>query len=249
VAESTTYEEENARAGDADAWRADLDYWRRHHPAAHLNWEQNMHITSRLLRIPWTGGPGELPPLVNLEILPRKKPLPKNASPDAIIGDIGTLALSAIPVVGGVLAAVATAGIAYGQYQFAKDWAKQMRRVPPDAFAPRYYPQAFTVPLPLDRAQFIAKNPWLAPAMVDQFVKEWQVGNIGTLDEAVNEILNTQELQGAFGDLPAQRQTGLGANVPRGTMSGGASSSGIWMVLGLAAVTGLVIWKFKRKRR
>lgn len=250
VADETTYDLERELQQDEDAWRKNLSYWRKYAPEVHVNWEQNLHVDPRAIRTSWDSETMGLAPLVNMQVIPRKKPLPKKGffSENGWIGSLAASLLVAVPYVGPVLALAVGIGTTVASVQDVKSWVKKMRRMPPSVFAPRYYPEPFTVPLPLDRAQYIADRPWLAPLMVDRFMVEWNAGQIGDLDAAVTAVLPTEEFQTAFGDLPSQRLTGLGSgdspNVPRGTMPSSAKSSGWkgWLVLaGIGGV--VVVWR------
>lgn len=229
----TTYAEERAFSGDVEKWRGDVDYWKRKHPKAFLNWEQNQHLPSRTLRVPWNADTMGLPPLVNVEFIPRKKPLPEVGflAENSWLATFGSLALSTIPVVGGVLAAVAQVGATAHSLYEQREWAKKMKEFPPTAFAPQYFPEPFTVPMPLDRAQMVVDEPWFAPAMVDQFVKEWGAGHFRSAGEAYR-LVNPSGVN-FRGAVPVQSGADRGAvasTVPRGT------SSLVWLGAGAAVL-------------
>src|SRR6185295_8797357 len=165
----------------AEAHWFNLPYWQANFPQVRLNPSDNTHVVARTLRVAWMSEAA--PPIVAVEILPRY--LPAEDRPEGI-GNILT-AVSAIvgvvipglgTVAQGVTRSVLTAAniAASAEHSLAlQDWARSFQAAP-DEFGPQYAPRAFTVPMPLDRAQIMVSRPWYAPAMVYQFAQELQTG-------------------------------------------------------------------------
>jgi len=171
----------------------DLQYWQANFPQVRLNPSDNTHVAARTLRVEWASG---TPPIVAVEFLPRSMPAPERPEGygdiltgiSAIVGIVipglsaGTQALTR--------AALTVAGIgASAEHYFAlQDWARSFK-ASPDDFGPQYSPRAFTVPMPLDRAQIMVSRPWYAPAMVYQFAQELQTGRLLTTAAAYAALL------------------------------------------------------------
>jgi len=141
----------------------DFFYWKSNYPRVELVPAQNPGLRADELTTPWPG-PG-LAPLVLVQITPQQRPLPEKGwlASNPWLG----LIVSSIPLVGGIIGA----GLSYATNQKLKTWAGQWRPNA-DAFAPQFAPHPFQVPMPLDRAQIMVREPWYAAAMVDEFAAE-----------------------------------------------------------------------------
>lgn len=238
-----TYQEERTLSQNSAKWRKDLDYWKRKGPAVYLNHEQNTHIPSRALRIPWNPATMGLAPLVNLEFIPQKKPLPSLGflAENTWIASLGTVALSAIPVVGTALSIVGGLAATGTAIYMQKEYAKELQKIPPSQFMPQYHPEPFTVPVPLDRAQLILKEPWIGPAMIEGFANEWNAGSIGNARDAYLSINPTGS--NILGIRPVQSSS---PNVPQGTFSEFLAPVAIGLI-GIALITAALARKRKTR--
>jgi len=170
-----------------------LPYWQANFPQVRLNAPDNLHVDAWVLRNAWTSQAA--PPIVAVEILPRYLPAPEkpgalNFLPalSAIVGVVlpGTGALTQTITRAALTAFNVGAGI---EHAFAlQDWAQSFHAAPDD-FGPQYSPRAFTVPMPLDRAQIMVSRPWYAPAMVYQFAQELASGQLRTTAAAYEALL------------------------------------------------------------
>jgi hypothetical protein len=179
----------------------DLPYWLANFPGVRLNPEDNKHVDARSLRVPWTSE--STPPIVAVEITPRYLSVPDKPQGLTFLPVLQAIA-GIIPGVGPVVKAALTAasigsGIATGLA--LQDWAKSFH-ASPDDFSPNYSPVAFTVPMPLDRAQIMVSRPWYAPAMVYQFQQELQTGTLRTTPEAYRALLQAMLPAGAADPAP-----------------------------------------------
>jgi len=192
----------------AEAHWYDLPYWQGNFPQVRLNPSDNTHVAARTLRVAWSSP--TTPPIVAVEFLPRSMPAPER--PDGY-GDIltGISAIVGIVIPGlsaGTQALVRTALTAVNvgagvEHLFAlQDWARSFKAAPDD-FGPQYAPRAFTVPMPLDRAQIMVSRPWYAPAMVYQFAQELQTGRLLTTAAAYAELLRVMLPAGWADPAPA----------------------------------------------
>lgn len=219
------YREEIQRASEPEKWRADYEYWRIHYPTVRINPDQNPHVEPRLLRNPWNPDRG-IAPLVNVEFYPRKKKKPKKGvfmKLADFLGPAAGIILAPIPVVGPALAIGASVAIGQATIKDMKDWAEEIGEFPPSAFAPQFEPEPFTVPLPLDRAQILLKEPWFSAQMVNQFVQETKDQRIRDLNEAYLQLagqslakrepeeFSQPGMTSPFEGLPSQTQTGIGS--------------------------------------
>ncbi len=166
----------------------DYFYWKANYPFVALVPSQNPGLTPAALTTPWPG-PG-LAPLVIVQITPRQRPFP---TPGFLVGNswLGLL-VSAIPFVGGILAA----GLSYESNSQLQNWAGAWKPNA-DEFAPQFYPKPFGVPMPLDRAQIMVNQPWYAPAMVDQFAQEVRLNQYRAASDAyalLAAMQNTNQL-------------------------------------------------------
>ncbi len=163
------YRAPTAEEAAQSAQLRDYFYWKANAPFVALVPSQNPGLRPLELTNPWTG-PG-LAPLVLVQITPQQRPLPEK---DWLASHswVGLLA-SAIPFVGGIIAA----GLNYETNSELKKWAGAWKPNP-DEFAPQFYPKPFQVPMPLDRAQIMVREPWYAPAMVDEFAAEVRENNL-----------------------------------------------------------------------
>jgi len=249
--DETQYEEESQLAKDAQAWRSNLEYWKRNFPGAFLNLDQNRHLEARVLRTPWDAEKMGLAPLVNVEIIPKNKPLPKPGflAKNSWVGSIASAAAGTIPVVGAYAAVVVAAGFVVATAVEMKKWSDAMSAIPPEVFSPQYYPKPFTVPLPLDRAQKLVRQPWLASLMVQQFFSEFASGRIQAFDVAYKKLTEGPQLESS---LPSQSQTGGGsvANVGTFIVTTNPTSQLKWSIVGGIAVSvGVVVYLRRKQRR
>ncbi len=185
----TVYRRTEAQEATQRIEARSYDYWMQNYPKAELRNDDNQNVDPKLLNtvfllsncliyeyagkavyghkqtvgsLAMHGQPCLSPPLVNLRITPRQKPIPK-------LGFIGSnpwlsKVVGIIPFVGWIASTALSAASSQQQRNFAKSW-----QIPVDAFSPQYYPKAFWVILPLDKAQTVLKQPWYLPAMHADF--------------------------------------------------------------------------------
>jgi hypothetical protein len=186
----------------------DLPYWQANFPQVRLNPSDNTHVAARTLRVEWTSQGA--PPIVAVEFLPRSMPAPER--PEGY-GDIltGITAIVGIVIPGlsagtQALTRAALTAVSVGagvEHLFAlQDWARSFKATP-DEFGPQYSPRAFTVPMPLDRAQIMVSRPWYGPAMVYQFAQEIQTGRLLTTAAAYADLLKAMLPAGWADPAPA----------------------------------------------
>ena len=197
-------------------WRADYTYWRSNYPTITVKPEENSFLDPQLLLTPWdvaTMGPA---PIINMEVIPRTKPLPPLGflAKYKWIGIVLQVLLALIPIIGIALSMAVGFMLNQAQAGQLKRWAEEVGEFPPTAFAPAFYPQVFTVPMPLDRAQLLAREPWFAPMMVDEAVKEYAKLEIAAVQSEYEARASVPVGDGAIAGLPAQSLTGLGGNLP-----------------------------------
>lgn len=166
-----------------------LEYWKTIYPKAELRAIDNPGVDYRLFGMPWQQLWGN-PPLVFLNVTPRKKELPKTS------GALQTAALFApvialIPFVGTVAAIALSVASAADQKGRISKFLGAMASVTASQFEPQYYPEPFPVLLPLDWAQLAVRDPWRLPSLWDAFSHRIQ--------EAQREA--TQALMGATSTL------------------------------------------------
>ncbi len=195
----------------------DLPYWLKNFSQVRLNPSDNPHVVPRALRVAWTSP--DAPPIVAVEFLPRK--LEVEARPQGagdILTGVSAVVGLVIPGLGAAAqavtrAAITAANIGAGvQHNLAlRDWADSFHAAP-DEFGPQYSPEAFTVPMPLDRAQIMVSRPWYGPAMVYQFAQELQTGKLRTTAQAYRDLLQAMLPAGwadpapyGFGEAPLFR--------------------------------------------
>jgi len=174
----------------------DFFYWKSNYPRVELVPAQNPGLRADELTTPWPG-PG-LAPLVLVQITPQQRPLPEKGwlAQNPWLG----LIVSVIPLVGGIIGA----GLSYTTNQKLKTWAGQWKPNA-DAFAPQFYPKPFQVPMPLDRAQIMVREPWYAPAMVDEFAAEVRNNQLIFASQAYADLvaaMNSQTRLTTAGALP-----------------------------------------------
>ncbi len=172
----------------------DLPYWQANFPQIRLNPTDNPHVAPRALRVAWTSR--DAPPIVAVEFLPRSMPIadrPKDYS--GILSGISAVVGVVLPGLGAGTQAViryaltaANVGAGIEHNLALRDWADSFTAAP-DEFGPQYSPQAFTVPMPLDRAQIMVSRPWYGPAMVYQFAEELRTGSLRTTGQAYRDLL------------------------------------------------------------
>lgn len=196
-------------------------YWKENFPAVRLVPAQNPGLRPAELTTPWPG-PG-LAPLVMVQITPRQRPLPEKSwlSENSWLG----LVVSAIPFVGGIIAA----GLSFETNAELKKWAGAWKPNNSE-FAPQFYPKPFQVPLPLDRAQIAVRQPWYVVALVDQFAEEVRVNNLRYASEQYAALVNHYQTTSS-GATPAQGAAKLGTPLPTTNAHGGALP--ILLALGL----------------
>lgn len=238
-------------------WRQDYAYWRTNFPTAQIHPEDNEHLTPEQIATPWNSQNGP-PPLINLRITPRQKPLPEQGflAKYDWIAPVVSIVLAAIPVVGIVAATLASAMINAATANQVKSWARELGEFPPEVFAPQYFPQTFTVPMPLDRAQRLVSQPWYIANEVDRFIKEYSNDQIQVLQGQYEGVAGDRIGEGAFQDLPEEAIASLGKTIATKspstvTGSSGAVNGSSGGLLALAAVGGLVLvagMMEKRKR-
>jgi len=188
--------DESYRAGETQEITQNIqannyNYWRENYPTVDLRPEDNRLIDPRMLRTPYDSdkcftfnyqgkvlyghadsfkvsplqiGASRCPgtPVVSIRVTPRQRPIPKLGffAANRWIGSI----VSVIPFVGQALSLIISQAAASQLKSFAARW-----RVIPDDFSPQYYPRAFYVILPLDKAQVAVVQPWYVPALNQQF--------------------------------------------------------------------------------
>jgi hypothetical protein len=146
---------------------SDIEYWRGVYPKVELRATDNPGVDFRMLTMPWSVNYGN-PPLVFLNVTPRKKELPKTS------GWLQTAAIfapvvAAIPVVGAVLAIALQVAAAADQAGKIKNFIGAATSITSSEFEPQYYPHEFPVLLPLDEAQAAVESPWLLPSLWHDF--------------------------------------------------------------------------------
>ncbi len=179
-----TYPEEYKKDEFADAQQSaqlrDFFYWKQNYPTIQLLAEYNPALRPEELNTPWDYARGNAP-LVNVTFTPRVKPPPTLSwlAAHPLWSQAFSLVAYAIPTVGPII----SAGISYETNRELRTWAASW--VPnSDEFAPQYAPPhgagglPFNVPIPLDRAQIMVREPWYGPAMVDQFAEEVRVNQL-----------------------------------------------------------------------
>jgi len=221
----------------------DFSFWKQNYPAVSLLPGENPHIDPILLRNTWPSN--QPPPLVNLHVLPRKKKMPElGFLAEVFTGPLGAI-IAAIPTVGQVIALVGSMAAGAEMSKYAKDF---QRGIPSSVFEPQYEPKAFTVPLPLDRAQLAIEKPWLLPALVEQFRQEILNQNILSMNVAYYQLtgegLPTKQSlisNGVISLTPTGRASfligGKEVSAPMQlTTNGGASGSGGNSLLAIGAI-------------
>jgi len=180
------YRAPTAAEAEQSAKVRDFTFWKTNYPRVELLPAQNPGLRADELTTPWPG-PG-LAPLVLVQITPQNRPLPEKGwlASNPWLG----LVVSTIPLVGGILAA----GLSYTANQKLRNWAGQWKPNA-DAFAPQFYPQAFQVPMPLDRAQIMVREPWYAAAMVDEFAAEVRNNQLVYASDAYARLVASMNFQ------------------------------------------------------
>ncbi len=144
-------------------------YWKTVYPDVKLKAEDNPGVDFRLLTQPWQVAWGN-PPLVFLAVTPRKKELPKLGGWSSTLGMLAPV-LAIIPVVGTVLAIVASVVAASDQQSKIKRFIAAASSITATAFEPQFYPETFPVLLPLDEAQRAMAEPWFVPMLHKEFTR------------------------------------------------------------------------------
>lgn len=180
----------------------DYNYWTANYPTVEMKPEDNPNTDPNLLKLPYNGDcwsfsykgnvvygrSTSLPfnpaarggtkctgaPLTLIRVTPRQKPIPK----------LGWLAsnpwlstvVSVIPIVGQYVGIILKIASASQIKNYAMAW-----QTPVDAFQPQYYPQAFFVILPLDRAQVAVSQPWFVPYLHKQFQSQIQQASLNVM--------------------------------------------------------------------
>ena len=191
----------------------DANYWRDNYPRVEILAAFNPALTAQDIATPWPADRG-LAPLVNVTFTPRIKPDPTKdflAKNPWLAQAFGIVAI-VIPVVGPII----SAGLSYETNRELQKWAGDWKPST-DQFAPQYAPphgyggQPFNLPMPLDRAQIMVKQPWYAPAMVNQFADEVRVNQLGLASE------NYAALVAHYNNDPQQTATIPGSAPPAST--------------------------------
>lgn len=191
------YRDDEAEVAEWQAELRDYFYWKANYPTCRLWASQNPGIQPpSVLADPWPGGDS---PLVLVEITPRTRPKPELGflAKNPWLGAVASL----IPFVGGIIGA----GLSYAANDQLKKWAGSWK---PNAseFAPQFDPRPFQVPMPLDRAQIMVREPWYAPAMVDQFAEEIRTNTLRQASEAYAALFAAM---GASGQNPLTSASAL----------------------------------------
>lgn len=145
----------------------DIEYWKGVYPQVELRAIDNPDVDFRLFDLPWQSSYGN-PPLVFVNVTPRKKELPKTSG---ILQDVAVFApvIALIPVVGTVASIALSVASAVDQKDRIQKFIGAATSVTASEFEPQYNPAAFPILLPLPWAQQAVKSPWLLPSLWDTF--------------------------------------------------------------------------------
>lgn len=164
-----------------EAQARDFNYWKENYPTVKLRTQDNPKVDPRDLRTPWKGKPN--PPLVQVQVTPRRKPPPDEGFFTSIGGWLSPVLAVAFPGVGTVLGAAIALAQAGEAKSFAGKW-----KVSQSAFEPQYDPVPFLAPVPLDRAQLILTMPWYAPAVILDFVDSVNKGDFNRMMQVFDNL-------------------------------------------------------------
>jgi len=149
------------------AYANDVEKWKGQFPNVELRATDNPETDFRLLTMPWSVAYGN-PPLVFLNVMPRKKALPSTSGWLQTVSMFAPI-IAAIPVVGAVLAIAVQVASAADQAGKIKEFIAAATSITVTEFEPQYYPHEFPVLLPLDEAQAAVAAPWLLPKLWNDF--------------------------------------------------------------------------------
>lgn len=200
------YRQEAQRMSDEMKRASDYNYWKGNHPVVALRPDQNKQIDPFTLRTPWTGGN---PPIVVLEVTPKKKPKPKLSFIAEAAPWLAPV-LGLIPVAGPLLAVAVSVASASEMKRYASKW-----KVPVSAFEPQYEPQPFQVALPLPQAQIAVNQPWFLPSLVTQFHETLATGDLNQLSEFINSSILPMSSSGIMPEMTKINRTDLQKSIDR----------------------------------
>jgi hypothetical protein len=251
------YLKDDAAAAKQQAELRDFFYWKANFPTVQILAEYNPAFNAGELNTPWDYARGNAP-LVNVTFTPRIKPPPEKSflAKNPLLSQVLGIVALAIPAVGPVI----SAGISYETNRELRTWA-QSWQPNSDEFAPQYAPpnghggEPFNVPMPLDRAQIMLREPWYGPAMVDQFAEEIRVNQLrqasanyavllqnAATARAALAAAGTNALTTSSNAAPAQGAANIKGTIPSSSIhapAGGALpilAAGLLLVLGAPVV-------------